>query len=717
MSNNTQTARIFIQDPIHANALGDIYICEDIAQIAKNGHLFILINLSSPQSDYEQFVGAFIEKCINTYYYCVLEDSTKILEYTLNEVNKWLPTNLPANKKILNHLNIVIGNLKDNLINMSLIGDWQAYLIHPLKASKLQREHADINPIKLFNEIHQIEFTKGGGFIMTNPSLLDYLSIEKVRKIVTTIPARSAAEQLRSMVSTVPTNVSFLSIIIKNQEGGGTDHSSHASDFQQSTPLSIPKTNFSPGTETSRESLDQLISTQKRTQKIMTVPSSWQTISLTWSNLKDKVSSSKLGPLIVMGIGKIFIGLWMLLKFLGRGLIFVLIKIKKIITSLIKPDHVGPRTRNRISFSWLSNLNRNKLILTTIGLLIIILVIILAWPNTSLPLLSDEEFLQITSDFTAKEEAIEAALIYGDRIRAQTLLADVIALLATLPPDKKQPDKYTDLEQRTDFLTERIWNIMTISEPVELFSIGTDITNGSFTDINTKDNLIYAFTDQTQYVIYDFEDKGYQIVDYPSNFAGVDQSTKAPNGSILVIDKDKKFFLADSDGLQPTLISLSAGLQDVTATTSFFNRLYILDGQTDQIYRHRMENNVFRAPDLWLKDNIDLTNSRDMAIDGFVYILADNNILKFTNGRQETFTNIDIYPELNQPEKMSTNAEIDNIYLLESSNQRIIILDKNGKLIKQYLSDKFINLQDFAIQEEEKRIFIITDKKLYVIPI
>jgi len=717
MSNNTQTARIFIQDPIHANALGDIYICEDSAQIAKNGHLFILVNLTKPQNDYEQFVGAFIEKCVNTYYYCVLEDTTKILEFTLNEINKWLPANLPANKKILSHLNIVIGNLKDNLINISLVGDWHSYLIHPLKANRLEKDQAVLNPIKLFNEIHQIQFTQNCSFIITNPSLLDYLSLDKVRKIVSTIPARSAAEQLRSMVTAVPTSVSFLSLILKSQDNSKTiEKIVHPDELPIHKPTIVPRTGFGASTASSRESLDQLISTQKQTQKIMTVPSSWQTLVSTWNNIKESLKGSKILPLIFRGITKLFVWLWLLLKLIARGLLFILVRIKRTIVSIIKPDHSGPQTRNRISFSWLTNINKNKLILGTIGLLILVLVIVLVWSNTSVPQLSGEELASINAEFTAKEEAIEAALIYGDRIRAQNLLEETITLLATLPVDKKNPDQYTGLQQRTNFLTERIWNIMTITEPVELFSLGNEIA-GNFVNLTAKDDLVYAFTDQNQYLIYNFSDKGYQIVDYPSNFAGVQLSTLAPDNSILVIDHEKKFFIADDAGLQPNLISLSAGLQSITATSTFFNRLYILDGQTDQIYRHSMDNGVFRTPDLWLKDNIDLGNASDIAIDGFVYLLNGNEIIKLTNGRRQTFASIDLYPILNQPQKLYTNADLENIYLLESANNRIIILDKEGKLIKQYRSDEFTDLQDFAIQEEAKRIFIITNNKLYVIPI
>jgi hypothetical protein len=119
-------------------------------------------------------------------------------------------------QKILGQFNVVIGNIKDNILNVTTLGDWQAYLIHPHKAVDIfGHQRQEINPVKLFENIITGNLEAGYGLLIANSSLLDYLSTDKLRKIISTIPARSAAEQISNMISGVPTHVSFLSLIIK----------------------------------------------------------------------------------------------------------------------------------------------------------------------------------------------------------------------------------------------------------------------------------------------------------------------------------------------------------------------------------------------------------------------------------------------------------------------------------------------------------------------
>ncbi|MCR4280086.1 MAG: hypothetical protein NUV82_01515 [Candidatus Komeilibacteria bacterium] len=721
MIKSLQSASIFLQDPVHSHAMGEIFISDDQAQIAKNGHLFILVDIEESRSEYEQFIASLLEKASHTYRYSVLEDSTKLLEYTLSELNSWLPENLPDPKRILPHLNLVVGNCKDGIVNIAAIGQWQSYLIHPLKSIDiLGAPEKVINPAKIFQNVITGKLNPGQVILVSNQSLFDYLAMEKIRKIVTTIPARSAAEQLKNMVVGAPPKTSFLSVILKMTSG---DEAMAMNNHEPSREARITQlTNSLPSGVNyhSRQSLDELINTQQRTEKIMTVPSSLDTIGNGLRNLGDKLTSSPAWPKLRAVFKLIGQGILKGLKIVGELLNFGLRRGRRLIVNIFLPGVSRPEIRHRLSISSLSS--QRKTTLGIIGALIIIFVLIVVLNPASPTGISEETLVTRQSEFQALEESIEAALIYGDRTRAQSLLTDISIVIAQLPEnDPKYQSAIADLRLRYAHLTERIWNIMNIDEPVVL----ADLTNPEIGPAVGSDFDVMTATGDTVYVLghdkgiltYNFAEKSFSTAIYAETQQGWAEAMIGAANEVLAINNANNFYRISADGLIPINITLSAGLQSIAAADSFINRIYLLDSAGDQLYRHGISGNRYLAPDLWIRDNVDLAGATSLAIDGNIYILKENDVLKFTNGRQVDFPALNIYPPLNKPTIFYTAVGVTNLYLLDPNNQRVIIFNKEGELIRQIRSAKFGNLQDMVIQEEAKRMFLLSEDKLFVVPL
>ncbi len=58
-----------------------------------------------------------------------------------------------------------------------------------------------------------------------------------------------------------------------------------------------------------------------------------------------------------------------------------------------------------------------------------------------------------------------------------------------------------------------------------------------------------------------------------------------------------------------------------------------------------------------------------------------------------------------------------NLYILEPKNKRLVIFDKNGKLIKQFYSKKFTDLKDFVVNEKENKIWVLNKTQIIEIDI
>jgi len=104
-----------------------------------------------------------------------------------------------------------------------------------------------------------------------------------------------------------------------------------------------------------------------------------------------------------------------------------------------------------------------------------------------------------------------------------------------------------------------------------------------------------------------------------------------------------------------------------------------------------------------------------MTIDGDIYILKDNEVFKFYQGKKENFKLENILPEIKNLTSISAPLNLNNLYLLEQN--RLLIFDKSGKLIKQILSPKFTNLKGFAISQDGKKVWLLEGQKIYQIEI
>ncbi|MDD2913442.1 MAG: hypothetical protein PHS29_02260, partial [Candidatus Pacebacteria bacterium] len=99
------------------------------------------------------------------------------------------------------------------------------------------------------------------------------------------------------------------------------------------------------------------------------------------------------------------------------------------------------------------------------------------------------------------------------------------------------------------------------------------------------------------------------------------------------------------------------------------------------------------------------------AIEGSIWLLSKENTLELYH-EGEYQKSIEL-PEGITDIKTSFNHSF--IYLLYPKGQRIIVLDKEGNLIKQIKSEQFNKLKDIQISEDKESIFILSENKIYKI--
>jgi len=156
---------------------------------------------------------------------------------------------------------------------------------------------------------------------------------------------------------------------------------------------------------------------------------------------------------------------------------------------------------------------------------------------------------------------------------------------------------------------------------------------------------------------------------------------------------------------------------------SFRRHLYFLDKNSAEIIRYPyLKNFEWGSAQLWLdREEKKAIGARSLAIDGSIWLLGKDynppttHIYRYYIGRLQEKIVLEIFPEPKEFKKIFTSATLPYLYLLEPAQKRMVILDKKGQIIKQFQSQKFDNLLDFAVSQDGKTIYLLNGLKVYQI--
>jgi hypothetical protein len=236
------------------------------------------------------------------------------------------------------------------------------------------------------------------------------------------------------------------------------------------------------------------------------------------------------------------------------------------------------------------------------------------------------------------------------------------------------------------------------------------------------DKKIFGFNAQDANVaLYDLMSKKAETISTNIASSGF-LATAVPKENdyaVLIYENNKLAQYSPKDGSWKKIdISYSNQNSKIAGLFVYNRRLYSLDTANNQIYRHDATKTGFGAGSEWLTNNsgIDLKNAVSLAIDGDLYALSkDGAIKKFTGGQEKTFSVSGLDPKLDSADALWTYFELNYIYILDSKNKRLIILDKEGALKKQLMAIEFSNPTGMIIDEVNDMGYILDSNKLYQI--
>lgn len=309
------------------------------------------------------------------------------------------------------------------------------------------------------------------------------------------------------------------------------------------------------------------------------------------------------------------------------------------------------------------------------------------------------------------------ALIDLNPVRARRLFSESRQILEEAQPivskDKKLGEKLSYLLSEVNSSLETTAKVYKLKEIPLFFDFqATDKQVSIKALVISKDRLfVFKVNNETIYSLKENDPSPEILV----------KGEELKNGQALSLLNEDLFLLTEKNIYQIKTNSkekkmvISLNKSQIKDFASFTTNLYLLDPTGNQILKYILTDSGFSQPTNYLKEiKPDFSGAVSLTIDGAIYVLKDNGeVLKFLQGKPESFKISGLDINLNQPKKIFTTEDLKNIYLLDSGNSRVVVIDKKGEYQSQYINEEIGKATTFVVSSDEKQIFIASGTKIY----
>jgi len=230
-------------------------------------------------------------------------------------------------------------------------------------------------------------------------------------------------------------------------------------------------------------------------------------------------------------------------------------------------------------------------------------------------------------------------------------------------------------------------------------------------------------TDEAFYVL-DKNGKRVVSISYVTKKTEIVAGPESIEKPLYALAYDKSIYTQEEDGIYQVdskrQIKLDKDWSDNSLSYIYGGNLYILDKTANMIYRFPGVNGSFGSRQDWLSSSVsvDFSSVKSLVIDGSIWVVSDSGkITKFSLGSTQGFSIKNEIPTLDKADALFTSDSTNNLYILDTHNKRVLVVDKGGQYKAQYVSDSISAAKSLVVSEAEKKIILLSDNKLLYLDI
>lgn len=240
--------------------------------------------------------------------------------------------------------------------------------------------------------------------------------------------------------------------------------------------------------------------------------------------------------------------------------------------------------------------------------------------------------------------------------------------------------------------------------------------NSSPSIINTKivDNELFII-DENKILVFENDELKKEFL-FPEEFSKATMATYMESLKTFFILTEEKQLLGFSAKLkrfQENTIEIPED-SNIETIGTYLTYLYLVDKNQNQIYRYPRVSGGFGEKTNWIKDEINLEKVTDMTISDRIILTMQNGepISLFRGSRDDiSFEKSKTSISWN---KIFTTEEMENTYVLDVENSRIIIFDKDRKIEKQIYNEYIADSISFDL-DANGTLYIATPSEIFKI--
>jgi len=667
-----------------------------------------------------------IEKIISTSLKNNLQAESKFdLEEALRQINEEL--GVLANKgesDWIGNLNALIGYVENNKdLHLSMAGNILGYMIRGGKVVTLTEglgSDDPTNPLKTFENITSGRLGKGDQMIVANIAFYDYLSVDRLRRLLIEYSSKAAAKEIHRLLRKSRAKEVSAAIFDILDEGEKVNDNEleefYWVDQAVDTPFNkflqaakpVAKKALKKTGEYSKKAYEACKSGAKSAHKNLrenVAPKTKDLLSKSASKMGNSAKGFKKHKIdevedvpnnlnvksyrnknksnnTLKSISNFFVALWKLIKPIfrkeNRRYLYITIAIILIVVGYFKVRA--------------NNLNREQLA-----------------SNHEL-----EDSLNEANDlFNQAKEDIALGRDGGEEKLLSALSTAESALDSTGTKDKATELRKKILEEIDDLTgTIRIWDI----EPI--FEIKGEIVKSILVG-----ETIYSVTDEGRIYATDTRDNTPALIASVDADSGkvLDMAFSDSLDKIYIYKENQKVFSLDTSTETISEVSLASAelsFEKSVALDAYVTNLYLLDSDNGEVWKHTSSDGAFGKGSAYLDTRTtSIKGAVDLAIDGNIFVLMnDGSIQRFVRGAFDQDFNLGAIPAPNasieSPKQIFSDADTNYIYILDSNAKRIVKFEKNGTYANQYAFES-IDVNEILINPRVQKIWIENDNKYY----
>lgn len=735
----TETNQLLIYDPGASRSTVHSFVAHPTPLEERTlGRLVLLAEITERSQENDRIVHELEQEISRQYYESEDFQAEAAFERMLQKVNERLHLLLgPALPEWLGRTSLLIAVVKETALHFTVIGQLHAFLVHRqrivdiLETSSGAAAQDQASPLKIFTNIISGQLSLEDSLLFCTPSVLDYLSQEKLKRIIGENSPGDAVRQLENLLAESDSATSFGALVLRltalplEAKEETADEAEPAS--RDRSDITRPQT-----------SMEELIRRETKTNELLNHP--------LWPNLSRAIRTGTRGAVEKMNaafgrreggrdefpegtpirawkepsepsvIGKAARvssrGLLFLLKAIAVGIGKLFAGIGRSLRRRSVSEHLknAPTSTNRrlaSGASWFRMLTPRRRWILLAALLLIIFAAQSIVSVGSRRAKQQQQQTYASAITTAREKisAADAALLIKNEPGARTSLQEAAAALATIPADEKSytgdvaaitnqiQAKQQTLRHAVSVDPETVYDLAGLEVGFSAPSFA--LSGGSLITFNSASSSVFA--------IDPAKNTAATLVDAPSLESPLTFLVGGQPSSALLMQQNGS--LQQVNAANKTLATVPVAYdnadRDLRGAVQYVNRLYTMDVKNSAIIRHEKSGTGYVAGTSWLSDkSVSLADGVSLAVDGSLYVLHQSGTIdKFTAGKKDAVAFDQPDPAMQSPTTLFASADVKTLFVADGTNRRILEYGKDGRFLRQYVSDKLANVRQVVVNK------------------